>query len=246
MSENRKKDLVDFASFLEIAVDDHGLLDTALTHSSYVKEKPGDLLLDNQRLEFFGDAVLKLFVSEYLMSKYIKYSEGQLSKLRAYVVSEKILTKVAGKLNLKRYLLLGKNERKTLPISILADSLEAVIAVIYYKCGTTCVRDFILKHWIGHIEEADKDTEKENFKAVLQEYLQANKINLPIYKTLYESGPDHNKKFEVGVFLNSNELARGKGKTKIEASQEAAKNALIVLRGFKGEVSKNVKRNKAK
>ena len=234
--DDRKKELVLFASLLGLSIRDYALLNMALTHGSYVKGSSKNKLADNERLEFFGDAVLKLFISEYLMSKYIDYSEGQLSKLRAYVVSEKVLSKVAIKLNLKKYILVGKNEKKSLPPSILADTVEAVLAVIYYDCGVEKAREFVLKHWKGHIEEADKNTEKDNFKAVLQEYLQGNKQGLPMYKTISESGPDHNKQFEVGVFLNNNEIANGMGKTKKDASQDAAKNALRVL-GKSGKIN---------
>ncbi|MBI3589950.1 MAG: ribonuclease III [Candidatus Melainabacteria bacterium] len=236
LSENRKKDLVSFSKSLGLTVRNLQLLDTALTHTSYVKEVSTKSLIDNERLEFFGDAVLKLVVSEYLMSKYSVYSEGQLSKLRAFVVSEKVLAEVAVKLDLKRYLLLGKNEKKSLPVSILADSMEAVLAVIYYECGADKTRDFIISYWKEHVEYADKNNEKDNFKAVLQEYLQGNSFDLPVYRTLSEAGPDHNKRFEVGVFLNNNELARGVGKTKKDASQEAARNALMVLKYRTGSI----------
>ena len=232
IKDDRKKELMLFASFLGFPIKNYALLNMALTHGSYVKESSKNKLVDNdnERLEFFGDAVLKLFISEYLMSKYTDYAEGQLSKLRAYVVSEKVLSKVAVKLNLKKYILVGKNEKKSLPPSILADTVEAVLAVIYYDCGVENAREFVLKHWKLHIEEADKNCEKDNFKAVLQEYSQGNKQGLPMYKTITESGPDHNKQFEVGVFLNNNEIARGKGKTKKDASQDAAKNALRTMK----------------
>src|SRR3989338_2638686 len=229
LKEDRKKVLINFVLSLGLSIKDLNLLNIALTHGSFVKENQLKNIGDNERLEFFGDAVLKLFISEYLMSKYSSYSEGQLSKLRAFVVSGKVLAKIAAKLNLQKYLLLGKNERKQLPVSILADSLEALIAVIYYECGIKKTRDFILNYWFEYIESADKSKDKDNFKAVLQEYLQGNQLGLPFYKTISEVGPDHNKEFEVGVYLNDNELARGRGKTKKEASQFAAKNALVVL-----------------
>ena len=229
LSEGRKKELLSLTALLSLNIDDLVLLNSALTHASFVKEKVKNKHLNNERLEFFGDAVLKLFISEYLMSKYKNYSEGQLSKLRAHVVSEKVLVNVANKINLKKYILVGKNEKRTLPVSILADSMEALLAVIYYQCGTKLIRDFILKYWKEYIEEADKDVEQGNYKAILQEYLQGNKLGLPIYKTMSESGPDHDKRFEVAVYLNHHELSRGTGKTKKEASQFAAKNALIIL-----------------
>ncbi len=227
--KSRYLELSAFTASIGIKINNLKLLDKALTHGSFLKDKKTQVVSDNERLEFFGDAVLKLFVSEYLMNRYTNYSEGQLSKLRAFVVSEKVLTKIAASINLNKYILLGKNEKKSMPVSILADALEALLAVIYYDCGFERAKEFVLKHWLEYIEEADKSSEKDNYKAVLQEVLQGNKQELPLYKTLSESGPDHSKKFEVGVFLSSKKLAVGIGKTKKEAGQEAAKNALMIL-----------------
>lgn len=230
MKEDRKKDLLMFSSSLGLNIKDLKPLDMALTHGSFVKENLKKTVVDNERLEFFGDAVLKLYISEYIMNKYPAYSEGQLSKLRAFVVSEKVLGNIANKINVKKYLQTGKNEKKSMPISILADSVEALLAVIYYECGAKKAKDFILSHWLEHIDLADKDQEKDNFKAALQEYTQGRKLGLPVYRTITELGPDHNKEFEVVVVLNNNELAKGKGKTKKEASQSAAKNAVSFLK----------------
>ncbi|MBI2996650.1 MAG: ribonuclease III [Candidatus Melainabacteria bacterium] len=228
LKETRKKQLIQLITLLQINIRDFDLLNIALTHSSY--KKGSAYASNNERLEFFGDAVLKLYVSEYLMQMYSNYSEGQLSKLRAYVVSEKVLVSIADKLNLTKYLMVGKNEFKSLPPSILADSLEALIAVIYYDAGPIFARDFILKHWKNQIGQASKINDIENFKAILQEYLQGCKLGLPVYKTISETGPDHNKVFDVAVYLKDEKLAGGRGKTKKEASQDAAKNALIVLK----------------
>lgn len=227
--KSRYLELAAFTASIGIKINDLKLLDKALTHGSFLKDKKAQVVSENERLEFFGDAVLKLFISEYLMNRYTDYSEGQLSKLRAFVVSEKVLTKIAANINLNKYILLGKNEKKSIPVSILADALESLLAVIYYDCGFAKAKEFILKHWLEYIEEADKSSEKDNYKAALQEVLQGDKQELPLYKTLSESGPDHSKKFEVGVFLNNSKLAVGMGKTKKEAGQEAAKNALMVL-----------------
>ena len=230
LSAQRYKQLQDFVQKLAINISDFNILNMALTHGSYVKENRDKKLKDNERLEFFGDAVLKLCISEYLMNKYKKYSEGELSNLRAFIVSEKVLIKVSNKLKIKDYLLVGKNEKKNLPKSIQADSVEALLAVIYYDCGIEVVNRFILKHWMEHIEYADKNKEKENYKAVLQEYTQSHSSGLPTYKTVGESGPEHQKVFEVAVFLGKEEMARGKGNTKKEASQAAAKKAVVKIK----------------
>lgn len=229
LNDNRKKELNALLNFLGISLKDLSLLNTALTHKSYLKGNKHKNLHDNERLEFLGDAVLKLYISEYLMNKYPQYSEGELSSLRAVIVSEKVLVQVAKKINLAKYLLLAKNEKKSTPVSVIADALESLLAVVYYQCGPGKTKEFIFIHWVEYIEAIDKNKLKDNFKAVLQEYSQAIKQGLPVYKTLLEVGPDHNKLFEVAVFLNSIELARGKGHTKKDASQHAAKNALIAL-----------------
>ncbi len=226
----RKKDLLSFLKSLKLPVKDLFLLDKSLIHSSFLKENKKKNFEDNERLEFFGDAVLKLIVSEYLMDNYPKYSEGELSKLRAFVVSEKVLGNVANKLGLKKYILAGKNEKKSMPISILADSVEAFLAVIYYDCGIDLAREFVYEHFKEFIELAGENTEIDNYKAILQEYTQKYNLGLPLYKTIAESGPEHNKEFEVVVILNNNKLANGKGKSKKEASQCAAKKALEVIK----------------
>jgi len=229
LSEVRIKQLSEFTSNLGLSIVDFSLLNNALTHGSYIKEKNLRDVENNERLEFFGDAILKMFISEYLMSRYPDFAEGKLSKLRAYVVSEKVLFAIATNIGLKKYILLGKNERKSMPISVLANALEAILAVVYYQCGAGKARDFILKHWGKFIEEVSSDVEKDNYKAMLQEYTQAKKLGLPEYLTISESGPDHSKLFEVSVFLNNVQLGRGKGKTKKDASQSAARNALKCL-----------------
>ena len=233
LTADRKNHLLGFLKSLKLPVKDLPLLDKSLTHSSFVKENNKKSLEDNERLEFFGDAVLKLIVSEYLMENYSEYSEGELSKLRAFVVSEKVLGNVANKLAIKKYILTGKNEKKSMPVSILADSVEALIAVIYYECGIDIARKFIYEHFKEFIQLAGENTEIDNYKAVLQEYTQKHQLGLPTYKTLSEVGPEHNKEFEVIVLLNNNKLAQGKGKSKKEASQSAAKKALEAINKLK-------------
>lgn len=231
LKEDRKRKLRRFLENQSLNIKNLELLNLAFTHSSYGKAN-SNMNKNNERLEFFGDAVLKLFISEYLMSKYNNYTEGQLSKLRAYLVSEKILFDVATDLDLSKYILIGKSENRNLPQSIIADSLEALLAVIYCECNAEYTNKFILNKWIKYIDTADRSSEFENYKAILQEYLQdkKNNLGLPDYKTISESGPDHNKRFEVAVYLKNKELARGTGKTIKEASQHAAKCAVLKLK----------------
>ena len=233
LTTDRKNHLLSFLKPLKLAVKDLSLLNNSFIHSSFLKENNKKNLEDNERLEFFGDAVLKLIISEYLMKNYSHFSEGELSKSRAFVISEKVLVKIAAKLDLKKYILVGKNEKRSMPVSILADSVEALIAVIYYECGIDAARKFIYEHFKEFIELVGENTEIDNYKAVLQEYTQKYKLGLPVYKTMSEFGPEHNKEFEVVVELNNSKLAQGKGKTKKEASQFAAKNALEVINKFK-------------
>lgn len=233
ITEARKQDLNTFLKSLGLNIKNLELLNTALTHSSYLKAHKGRSLASNERLEFFGDAVLKLYISDYLMNKYSSYTEGELSNLRAYVISEKILSNIAHNLNIKKYLLLGKSEMKAVPVSVIADAMESLLAVIYHECGSETVKKFIFKNWHDYIEKADKNKEKDNFKAILQEYTQASKLGLPIYKTVSEAGPDHKKEFEVAVYLKNVEIGNGKGKTKKDASQNAAKSAIISLKSNK-------------
>ena len=228
MDKVRKKRLFDFVSSLKLSIKNFDLLNISLTHSSF-KFKNNHLSPNNERLEFFGDAILKVYISEYLLEKYPDYSEGELSKLRAFVVSEKVLEKISDSLSICDYILTGRNEKRKLPASILADSLEALLAVIYYDCGPNVVKSFILSNWSKYIEQVGENLDKDNFKAILQEYLQSKKLGLPKYVTVSELGPDHNKNFNVAVFLNQNQLGSGNGKTKKEASQQAAKDALNKL-----------------
>lgn len=230
LTSRRESELYTFLTDLNLKISNLDVLDIALTHSSYVKDNH---LKNNERLEFFGDAVLKLVISEYLMEKFPSSSEGELSKLRAYLISDKVLYEIARKINLKKYILLGKNERKNISASILSDCFEALLAVIYSECGLNSVRGFIISHFKDYLSLNIENFHFYNYKALLQEYTQDKKLGLPEYKTVSQSGPDHNKKFEVAVILNNNRLAVGKGMSKKEASQDAAKLALSEIKKTK-------------
>ena len=234
LSNLRNKELASLLKKLGLNIKNLDLLNLSLTHGSYLKDNPKLSLSDNERLEFFGDAVLKLYISEYLMEMFPDEQEGKLSKLRAYVVSDKILAKVALKLNLAKYILMGKSERKSMPLSILADSLEALLAVIYYECTSNVVRKFVVSNFSEHVTSISRSEHFENYKAMLQEYTQKYKYGLPAYKIISERGPEHNKEFEVAVYLDKRKLSTGLGMSKKEASQVAAKKALSVLKTIKG------------
>ena len=198
------------------------LLQTALTHTSYANES-------NEKLEFLGDAVLEFVVSNYLFKNYHQLKEGKMTKVRATVVCEKSLHKVALKYNFGDILYLGKSEKKSggnEKAAILADSVEAVIAAIYEDGGINQAEKFILNNLKVAIEQESKNAGEKDYKTVLQEELQKNGTVDIKYIIISENGPDHDKSFIAEVRLNDNCLARGVGKTKKEAEMQAAKQAL--------------------
>jgi len=202
------------------------LLKTALTHTSYAHENKVE---SNEKLEFLGDAILEFVVSEYLYTNYKKLKEGEMTKVRATVVCEKSLHKVAIKHQFNNYLYLGKSEKKTggsNKPAMLADSVEAVIAAIYADSNIEEARKFILDNLKDEIEIATKTVGMKDYKTVLQEKLQEHGTVKIEYNILKESGPDHNKSFTAEVKCDGKFLAKGIGTTKKNAEMEAAKIAL--------------------
>ena len=202
-------------------------LHTALTHSSYANEtRSGE---NNERLEFLGDAALSIVVSDYLFKRY-HIAEGDLTRLRATLVCEKSLCAFAREAGLGAFLKLGKGEEQTggaERTSILADAFEAVIAAIYLDGGLSAAKSFILPF----VERA-LDNEQGGFhdyKTMLQEIVQQNPGELLSYTLAEESGPDHDKRFLVEVRLNSNVIGRGEGRSKKNAEQNAAREALELM-----------------
>ena len=205
------------------------LLETALTHSSYANEK-GNGHKYNERLEFLGDSVLGFVTAEYFFTHMKNLPEGQLTRLRAATVCESACYDYAREIDLGEYLLLGKGEQKTggreRP-SILADAFEAVIASIYLDGGIDEARKFILRFIIPAVEK--QNLTFEDYKTILQEVIQKNPEEKLTYVLVGESGPDHDKRFDVEVHLNSNVIGRGRGGTKKHAEQEAAREALELM-----------------
>lgn len=204
------------------------LLKTALTHSSYANEKNGEKY--NERLEFLGDSVLGIITAEYLFSNHKDFPEGELTKIRAALVCEKALYGFAGEIGLGSYLRLGKGEIRTggseRP-SILADAFEALIAAIYLDGGMKAAEKFVL----GFITKAQSRamSVNEDYKTKLQEVIQKNPGETLEYCVTGESGPDHDKRFEVEVHLNSNVIGRGEGRSKKQAEQAAAHEVLKMM-----------------
>ena len=202
------------------------LLKKALTHTSYAYEKKVE---SNEKLEFLGDSILEFISSKYLYQNYPNLKEGEMTKVRATVVCEKSLHKIAQKHNFGDFLYLGKSEQvtggKNRP-AILADSVEAIIAAMYLDGGLDKAEKFIIENLKDEIEIATKHVGDKDYKTVLQEKLQEHGDVKIEYEITKEIGPDHNKSFEAQVSLNGKVLAKGKGKSKKEAHMEAAKKAL--------------------
>ena len=202
------------------------LLKTAFTHTSYAYERHVD---SNEKLEFLGDSILEFISSRYLYENYTNLQEGEMTKLRATVVCEKSLYKIAVRHKFGDFLFLGKSERQNggnKRQAILADSVEAVIAAMYLDGGLEPVDKFILENLKDEIEQASHHVGDKDYKTVLQEKLQEHGNVKITYKIIKETGPDHNKTFEAEVELNGKELAKGKGKSKKLAEMSAAKKAL--------------------
>ncbi len=204
------------------------LLEKALAHRSYIHETGGQ---SNERLEFLGDSVLSLVISEYLYNQFPDKTEGDLSKWRAYLVSADSLARLAKKLELGSALLLGVGEEKSggrERKSILADTMEALIAAIYLEYGWDQVKTFILEQWQPFILQMGKYDLPIDPKTRLQEIMQAKAL-VPRYKLLRADGPDHNRLYTMAVYNGTCFLGQGTGKSKKEAEQEAAEEALKAL-----------------
>ena len=215
---------------LQYRFQDKNLLYTALTHSSYANESRNKIKC-NERLEFLGDAVLSIIVSDYIFKNRPDLPEGDLTKLRASLVSEKSLAGYARSIHLGDFLQLSRGERHNgggeRP-SILADAFEALIAAIYLDGGMEKARTFVLRFVIPDIK-SPKPKNFKDYKTSLQEIVQKNPEERLEYVLVGESGPDHSKHFVVEVHLNSNVIGKGGGKSKKEAEQQAAREALELM-----------------
>ena len=208
------------------------LLEKALTHPSYTKELNLDDLLNYERLEFFGDSVLKLFTSKLLYEKYENYPEGDLSKIRSILVSDAILSGIAFEIGLDKLIKLGPAEEKQggrKRASNLACSLESILGAYYLSGQNEAIEKFIQKYVLPYAEDIDKHFEKYNAKDILQQYTQSIDKTLPVYKTIAVHGPAHKPEFEIAVEWQGRVIATGKGKSKKEAQQNCAYEACKAL-----------------
>lgn len=205
------------------------VLQLALTHSSYANEMRDKKAEYNERLEFLGDSVLGIVISEYVYSKHPDFKEGELTKMRSKIVCESTLAEIASEIELGEYMLFGKGEALTggrTRRSILADAFEALIASLYLDGGFEIVKPIIFTLMQDKIEMAEKGLIVDDYKTHLQEIIQTKKDNRIKYELLEEKGPDHRKTFKTAVKLNQVIIGVGEGRSKKESEQEAAKMAL--------------------
>lgn len=218
--------LVELEQKIKYEFKNKELLRKALTHTSYAYEQN---IESNEKLEFLGDSILQFISSEYLYLNFPKLKEGEMTKVRATVVCENSLYKIAKKLGFGKFLYLGKSELATggndRP-AILADSVEAVIAAMFMDGGIESAKKFIIQNLAEEIELASKNVGQKDYKTVLQEKLQIHGDVKIEYIIINEEGPDHDKTFESEVRCNNKKLATGIGKTKKQAEMKAAEKAL--------------------
>ncbi|MBP5245391.1 MAG: ribonuclease III [Clostridia bacterium] len=233
-----QKTVRDFEEKTGYVFKDKNLILTAFTHSSFSNEKKakGEDVRCNERLEFLGDSVLSLIASVYLFKENRNLFEGDLTKIRAGIVCENALYEYAKEIDLGSFLLLGKGEENTggrERKSILADAFEATIAAIYLDGGFEKAREYVLPFISAAAEKLIGNGSTEDYKTVLQKFIQQGRGDILEYTTVSESGPSHNKIFEVQVTLNNNVIGRGSGYSKREAEQQAAKEALSLFGDIK-------------
>ena len=228
MQEDRTNELIPLQKALCYKFEDLELLNKALTHKSYSNETPL-VVKNNERLEFLGDSVLDLIVGDYMFLTYQDLPEGPLSKIRAATVNESCLARLAQNINLGSYLLLGKGESFSggrQKLSILANAYEAIVGAIFCDSDFKTTVDVFLPQLIDKIDSCREACMSTDFKSEFQEYTKSIFSCIPYYKVVGESGPCHEKKFDVKVFVRSQLRGTGKGRSKKEAEQNAAKEAL--------------------
>jgi ribonuclease-3 len=225
----QEKDFGKFEKIINVNFNSKDLLKQALTHRSFLNEHKALKGKHNERLEFLGDAVLELVITDYLYDKYPEKNEGDLTSIRSALVNAQICAEVAKKLEVNDFLLLSRGETKDVGRArqyILANALEAIIGAIYVDTGYEKAKDFILEHIAPMTEKIVKEELWVDAKSKFQEKAQDIEGTTPSYKTTKEIGPDHDKKFTVGVFIGNEMVAEGEGDSKQDAEQSAARNAL--------------------
>lgn len=232
MNRERLEQLAGLERALGYKFNDPSFLECALTHRSFANENPDLLVQDNERLEFLGDAVLTLCITDMLMKKFPECTEGDLSKIRSSIVNERPLAGIARELRIGDYLLLGKGEDISggrSKSSLLANALEAIIAAVYCDTGFAGAFDFIGKRFHPLLETGVADVLYRDYKTSLQETTQNRFRVIPRYSVIREYGPDHDKVFQVRVSIGDVVSTAGLGRNKKEAEQRAARKALEAI-----------------
>lgn len=219
----------DFEKKIGVSFKDKNILKQSFTHRSYINENGAESSSHNERLEFLGDAVLELIVTDFLYKKFPSYTEGELTSVRSALVNANIISEVASDMGMNDYLLLSKGEAKDFGKArqyILANTYEALIGAIYLDQGYDTVDKFVTKTLLPKTDEIVSKKLWRDPKSLVQEKAQEFVSVTPLYKVLHESGPDHDKRFTVGIYFGKDLIAEGKGKSKQEAEQSAATVAL--------------------
>jgi ribonuclease-3 len=203
-------------------------LEKALIHSS----NRSDLGLSNERMEFLGDAILGMVVSEHLFHKYVTHTEGELTAIKSIVVSQRTLARYGRELQLDKFLSVGRGMSKgrRLPNSVMANVFEAVVAAVYLDAGLEAVREFVLRILAAEIEESERTKHNKNFKSLVQQLVQRELGVTPTYRVIEESGPDHAKSFRVVTVISNVEYGTGWGRNKKEAEQHSARESLALVK----------------
>lgn len=223
---------LELQTLIQIKFNDLSRLSQALVHRSFLNENKNSALTSNERYEFLGDAVLELWSSETLFTKFPEYPEGDLTNLRSLVVRTENLAKIATKIKLGDFVMLSHGEEThggRSNQSILADTFESVIGAIYLDSGFSAAVDFLNRFLLPSLEEISAQKIYKDPKSLFQEIAQAKQGITPHYETISESGPDHQKVFEIGVYLDDKLIAQGSGNSKQKAEESAAIAAYEIL-----------------
>lgn len=224
------KEFTVFEKSIGVTFKDKKILTIAFTHRSYLNENPNTGLEHNERLEFLGDAVLELIVTDFLYAKYKDEPEGMLTSYRAALVNATIIAEIALSLGMNDFLLLSKGEAKDTGKArqyILANTFEALLGAIYLDQGYETAEKFVKTYLLPRVDEIVSKKLWRDSKSLVQEMAQEHVGVTPSYKVIQESGPDHDKHFIIGIFFGDEQIAEGKGKSKQEGEQQAAEAALI-------------------
>lgn len=230
--QTREESLRGLIDELKLPIQNLTLLDCAFTHTSYANESRDSVIHHNERLEFLGDAVLDLIIGEYLFLQYPQMPEGELTRAKATVVCEGSLAEASKEMQYGEYLRLGRGEMNSggrERISILADTFEAVIGAIYLESTYEETEAFVLSHLKKALSKIDAGRFDEDFKTLLQEFVQRDGEQKIVYQLTSSEGPDHNKTFTMEVVVNDRVCGTGTGKSKKDAEQKAAEEALTML-----------------